>query len=307
MQYSLMIFSFNNKYPSSLRGHKFKALSTCSYSNPIQPNTTELALTVYDPSKLNSVLPLDINIFGITPFKIYANPDPSSRASIRKELRQYSGIYYWHNNVTGESYTGSGAKLSRRYGEYTNKKYLEASNRKINKALLHYPINLWTFVVIEVRGLEISKKELLGIENYWLAYLNNSYNMNKFANSPLGTKRSESTRLLMSQKRMGKTHSEETKNLIGDSNRGSNSANWGKERPQEVKDKISETMRGNTYNSVTVYVYNAEDMKFINKYPSFNEAGRNTGLYGKIISIKIREGKSYKGFFFSDKPLHSQD
>jgi len=133
----------------------------------------------------------------VIPVVTYTNTD-INKYKIYVENRKKSGIYKWNNLISGRSYIGSSVSLSRRFTQYYSFNYLtnslNNSSSMIYKALLKYGYSNFSLDILEYCEPNI----LISREQYYLDLLKPEYNILKIANSCLGNKRSEKTKLLIS-------------------------------------------------------------------------------------------------------------
>ena len=146
----------------------------------------------------------------INSVRVYDNAD-TQKLDILQENKNKSGIYWWVNQETGESYVGSGADLCKRlriyYSIITLEKSLKRSKSRIHRALLKYGYSKFTLEILEY----CDSKDLINREQYYLDLLKPEYNILKIAGSRLGSIHNEESRAKMSSLRTGRKHSEETR------------------------------------------------------------------------------------------------
>lgn len=147
-----------------------------------------------------------------------------------------TGIYKITNMINNHVYIGQAENIDKRIQKHIN---ALVSNSHVNKHLQNawnkYGANKFTFSIIEECELE----NLTEREQYWIDYYGgidsiNTYNVREASNS--GTFNLE-TRNLISEKLSGHDVSEQTRNKL-------RKAMMGKSRPDEVKKKISNTLKG---------------------------------------------------------------
>jgi len=122
-----------------------------------------------------------------------------------------SGVYQIINDVTQRCYIGSTVNLQRRFSDH---------KRDLNRGTHHSPIlqNAWNkhgeskfrFEIIE----KCEKSHLIEREQYYFNILNPEYNICRIAGNCLGIKRSDETRMRMSQSLSGRKLSEEHKQKL---------------------------------------------------------------------------------------------
>lgn len=147
-----------------------------------------------------------------------------------------TGIYKITNTINNHVYIGQAENIDKRIQKHIN---ALVSGYHVNKHLQNawnkYGANKFTFSIIEECELE----NLTEREQYWIDYYGgidsiNTYNVREASNS--GTFNLE-IRNLISEKLNGHDVSEQTRNKL-------RKAMIGKSRPDEVKKKISNTLKG---------------------------------------------------------------
>ena len=81
------------------------------------------------------------------PYKIFLNAE-SSRLEMSILFKGKTGIYLWHNNVTGDQYVGTGLDLSIMLARYFFPSYLTC-NRRITRSILKYGHISFTVIILE--------------------------------------------------------------------------------------------------------------------------------------------------------------
>lgn len=158
-----------------------------------------------------------------------------------------SGIYKISNLVTGKCYIGSSVNLQRRWQEHyydlcKNQHY----NAKLQRTWNKHTESAFRFEIIEL----VLSAFLLEREQYWLDRIkpyerNKGYNLNKYANSCLGTKRSPETIEKHRIASTGKKHTDEAKAKISHANKGRHHAP--EEDTPKMKALIITDPQGNEY------------------------------------------------------------
>ena len=139
------------------------------------------------------------NIFLNLPVKPQVVWEDSSQC--RAHLSKYkgrAGIYIWINLLTEDFYVGSAKCLSYRLNRYYYPKELE-KDLVIYRAIKKYGHNMFALCLLEICGdtKKILKKDLLDREQWFLDTLKPTYNVLKFADSSMGFKHTEETKLIM--------------------------------------------------------------------------------------------------------------
>lgn len=148
-----------------------------------------------------------------------------------------SGIYQIINLITGVVYIGSAKHLKNRW--ITHKWEL---NRNIHHS--NYLQNAWNKYgeeVFEFRVLQYieDKTQLTKIEQQWINWLDcvapKGYNINPIAESPLGKKHSEESKLKNSLAHKGRKASDETKAKMSLAHKGNQRTKGRKQTPEEIE------------------------------------------------------------------------
>jgi len=169
-----------------------------------------------------------LSLAAMVPIKIYSNAD-IDKAKILKENKQKSGIYLWINLINNKQYIGSSINLTNRFRCYYNeldmKKTLEKGKSNIYSALLKHGHSNFELTILEY----CSPEQCLEREDFYLSCFPHEYNINQKATAPFS----------------GRKHSDETKKILSDANKGENNPNYGKTLSDETKKILSEANKGN--------------------------------------------------------------
>lgn len=151
-----------------------------------------------------------------------------------KETKNKSGVYAIINKVNSKLYVGSASSFYRRwhshYSDLINNKH---SNSYLQNSWNEYGEESFDFEIIEfIDIVDGDKDNLIEREQYWLDYYQSyirdkGYNLQPCSKNALGFK-----------------HSEETKEKQSIRMTGSGNFNYGRITPPEVKEKISESLKG---------------------------------------------------------------
>jgi group I intron endonuclease len=163
---------------------------------------------------------------------------------IFKYYYKKSGIYGFRCNITNDLYIGSAINLEKRIKEHLNGK---KSNILLQRALKKYGLINFEIIIYEV--VEINDlKNLYELEDYYIKKYNPTYNIRPFAQSMLGYKHLEETKLKMSllnkginHPLWGKKHSEETKLKMSETHKNENNPMFGKIHNLETRKKMSDS------------------------------------------------------------------
>lgn len=240
-------------------------------------------------------------------------------------MEKVCGIYCIENIVNGKKYIGQSIDI---YSRWKNHVHSLNGNRShsilLQRAWNKYGENNFKFQILEI----CDEKDLDDKERVYITLYNsceNGYNIEdggnenkhlsdttkcKLRNAHLGIKCSQETREKMSKSRLGelnpmygKQHTEETRQIISEKNKGrtghpqsehqkqvAREANLGKIVSDETRNKISKANKGKTpHNKDTNPVYCIELDRFFN---SATEAGKELNIRGENILGCCRH---YKG------------
>ena len=151
-------------------------------------------------------------------------------------------IYCYHCFTTGKKYIGKTLYENKRKKDHEYNVNSGVANKFYN-AIRKYGWNNFMYGIIEIVDSEI----LDDIEKYYINYHNtmkNGYNMTLGGDGKSGWKASEKTKEKMRIKAIGRFLSEETKNKISESKKGSVSPFKGKSHSEETKQKIKNKKKG---------------------------------------------------------------
>ncbi len=168
---------------------------------------------------------------------VYSNAD-TDKLKILADNKGKAGIYLWTHNESGNTYVGSAFDLSNRLKQYFSIYYLERdSSMYICNALKVHGYSAFSLMIVEYIDIQDmtkpeAKRLILEREQYFLDLLSPHYNILKFAGSSLGHKHSEETKALISQAQKGRILSADTKALMSQ-------ARVGKTLPAKTKEKMS--------------------------------------------------------------------
>jgi group I intron endonuclease len=145
-----------------------------------------------------------------------------------------SGIYEILNLKNGERYIGSAVDLRHRRSQHwgTLRKGIHR-NSHLQRAWVRYGEETFEFRVVGTCPIE----KLLVLEQYMLDHLNPHYNISPVAGSSLGIKRTDETRAKISAVRKGTTDSKETRRKKSMSMLG-NTRRLGKPHSEKTRQKL---------------------------------------------------------------------
>ena len=211
----------------------------------------------------------------IVPQVSYFNLD-TNKSIIYKENRGKSGIYRINNINRDKSYIGSSINLSRRFSSYYSIKSLKrkSKNSRINRALLKYGYENFNLDILEY----CNKENVISREQYYFDLLKPEYNILQVAGSSLGFKYSTRSKLIMSDLKKGKKHTQQTKDKIS-------LALKGRVHSEETRAKISLSMLNKTPNMET-----RNKMKISHSKPILitNIINNKTYLYPSIKEAALK-------------------
>ena len=220
------------------------------------------------------------------------------------------GIYKIINLVNGKLYIGSAINIKARWINHKSKLLLKKHHSiKLQRSWNKYGEENFKFEIIE----ECDKYKLIEREQHYIDLYNsynNGYNCSPKSYSCLGIKRSNETKIKMSQSQIG------------------NKNNLGKKRSQKTKDTLSKSLTGNTnrkgrkhsnktiqllreqrigrnsssYNSTPILQYDLQN-NFIKEWRdliSLKDSGFHSGHISECCRGKL---KRYSGFIWKFKTL----
>lgn len=204
------------------------------------------------------------NELSITPVISYLNAD-LEKATILKQNKSKSGIYWWVNVIDNKNYIGSSINLSRRFKEYYNYSHISKVRRNfpIHSALLEYGYSSFKLEILEYCEPNV----LIEREQYYLDNLKPEYNVLKKAGSMLGFRHSEYTKKLFRITRLGRPCSEITR----------------------LKLSV------NNHKSIPVILTNIKTGNII-KFSSISKAAQFLDVSVTSVRKFIKLDKSYKGY-----------
>lgn len=231
---------------------------------------------------------------------IYTNIHDTSTISLIKEnLTGQIGIYCIVNNHDNKVYIGSSMNLAKRVLQHIKN---TQSNIYLQNAINKYKLENFTIYILEfltpsdnnLTNMELNV-ELILMEQKYLDMFENKYNINpKAGRSRIGAKHTEATKELFSKMRqlnpnfLNKTHSPETIENMKLRFSGSNNHMFGKPVTEENKKLISKMF------SKSVYLYDANTLKLINKYDKHKDIIQDLNVSSKTIVKYKDSGKVFR-------------
>lgn len=143
------------------------------------------------------------------------------------EYPSLPGIYKFTNKINRKVYIGESKNLKVRMrgykGSYRNKKIIHL----ISRAMLKYGIDGFSYEILEIFPIGVSKEILLDREEFWIHIYNATdknigYNLTKRGRNRKGITASLETREKMRQANLGRKHKKETCIKMGFSRSGDN-------------------------------------------------------------------------------------
>jgi len=152
-----------------------------------------------------------------------------------------SGIYEIRNMLNGHRYIGSAKNLKARKSAHFSDLNRNAHHcYHMQFAYNAYGKENFVFTVL----YECQPEELIRCEQEEIDLLKPEYNICKVVGNCKGVKATDEAKKNMSIARKGRKLSEETKQKIGDAQRGEKSHWWGRSPSEEIRKKISEINTG---------------------------------------------------------------
>ena len=274
--------------------------------------TTPILVLQVDKKDVNLDTSLHIkgngSLISIPVNKIYSDiTEKSTLYRLKQDLKLVSGIYAFMHNDTKKLYVGSTFNLARRIDEHLNNRN---SNIHLQRAFTKYGLIHFSLYILEVlntfseadlSAVEGSCKtsreymlELMQLEQKYLDFFYNKYNINPAAESRLGAKHSADTKALFRKLNkenppfLNKTHSVEVLEGMRKRMTGSSNPMFGKPVTDENKKLISDLFRKD------VYLYDANTLTLISQYNSHKDLIKELKISSKTIVKYKDSGLVYK-------------
>jgi len=166
--------------------------------------------------------------------KFYSDP-VNQRNKIRSENNGKIGVYAWVNKINNKVYVGSGNPLYTRLSDYYQSWYLSSrTNLYVIKAFNKYTMANFSLYILEYTNSE----SLIACEQNWINLIDPEYNTNPTAGSTKGYKHTDQALEKMRKLSLGRTHTEEVKNLMSENRKGINNPFYGKTHSAETIEKF---------------------------------------------------------------------
>ena len=215
-------------------------------------------------------------------------------------MKNTCGIYQIKNILNNKTYIGSSNNIRVRFNEHKRRlsKGIHGNNH-LQYAWKKYGETSFVFSVIEKCDVE----DLIKREQYWLDNTVEKYNILDEANSILGFKHSEETKLKMSTNRRGtenpfygKKHSQEQKNKWRETRLGHSQRGSGWNHTDESKQKISEAASKRTGDKNPFFgkKHKPETVEAMKQKLSLLMSGENNPFFGKKHSEQTKQLLSEK-------------
>lgn len=238
------------------------------------------------------------NKIKIMPIITYVDTD-KNKALILKDNNRKSGIYRWTNLITNKTYIGSSINLKGRFNIYYSKKAM-LSKLNTRKSIIYSAILKHGYANFSLDIPEYCEKNvLIEKEQYYLDNLKPEYNILKIANSRLGSKQSEATKLKISISSMGKhyhfsgkMHTYETRKMISLKLK---SIKFRKDIPRVVKPETRLKMSLRSQ-GVPVKIFDTSN-QFVREFPTIRSTAQFFGISDRGLSRYLDNNKPYNGFF----------
>jgi group I intron endonuclease len=200
----------------------------------------------------------------------------------RKEFREViSGVYSIQQISNEKIYVGSSIDIFKRWREHIRRakllKQKDISPRdKMGRALKCYPVDSWRFSVLELT----SPSDAPLRETFWIGELDtyhNGYNSTLEGTSTFGTKYSDASKKLLSERAKGRVTSEETKQLLSQRMKNRKFSETHRARLKEAMSSRMKERKGWDPNRLARLVQTRDN------------SGENNNFFGKKHSESSRE------------------
>lgn len=202
----------------------------------------------------------------------YSEHTPSSRTLFRQKYSKVTGIYLWVNNKNNRSYVGKSTNLHQRINKYYSTAYNRNNKDKmaICGAIFVHDIDNFTLYILEILDSNSSKEDLSQRENHWFKIINCSYNIQQIL-QPFT---------------------------------GENHYRFGKKVSAEVRQKISNTLKGRRKSEAeklkyvmfakkkAVYCYDFDSGKFLMEFAGMRIMDRALGRVSNYIKLYVDKNKA---------------
>jgi len=226
-------------------------ISPPSKSGMPNPFNSDLPEEPDTPKKINNESENKMPIYLYSPKKMYENAE-ESKLAITSDFKQKTIIYMWFNKVTGKVYIGSAVDGSKRLSRYFQLSVLKKSKSKIYRNILKYGNSSFVVSILDVLGESgsVPKTDYLAIEQFYVDWAFESYGSELVLNilhktdSSLGFKHSEESKKVIAKFRLGKKHTDATKQKLSDMFTGELGPFFGKSHTKETLSKMRASKLG---------------------------------------------------------------
>lgn len=256
-------------------------------------------------------MPIQIEINVI---RLYKNA--TLRKQIIDENKNQSGIYLLTNLLNKDQYVGQSIYLGKRLTKYFTLSYLKNRNTLvISRALIKYGYANFSISILEY----CDKDNLNEIEQYYMDIIKPVYNTLKIAGSSSGYKHTQESKDKRSLSLKGKytgtnsplygrTHTEQTKELMSSMRKGEKNFFYGKTHTDETRELMKQKAMGRKHLPSTlekmskvkgtpVNIYekcNSDGFKLTGNFVSARKAGLFLGVSGSTIIKYMHSGEVFK-------------
>lgn len=229
--------------------------------------------------------------YNICPAKVYENAYTMKKDILTENIGK-SGIYMLTNKLKNEIYIGQSINISNRFKNYFNLSYIKSKDSFIiSRALIKYGYSNFSVTILEY----CDKSDLLNREQFFFDKLKPQYNMLKIAGNSLNFKHSEETKAKISKALkgiyikeksalFGRTHTEETKNLMSLKKAKENNPFFGKLHSEKTKELMKQSALGRIHSDETKLKMSIKHGNPINIYEKCSSEGFK--LIGSFISAR---------------------
>ncbi len=295
-----MLKFLNKKYSSNINNYNNNSNNGSNYKSPKNEspnndsdNKDDKLITIKIGKSFEKLYPLNINNLLSKPVMVFYNA-LLNRNDIIKNYKNVSGIYLLHNSVNGKQYIGSGYNLSRRLSTYYYSSRL-IDKRHISNSILKYGHDNFSVVILEIFNKDsIIKTNLIKKEQYYINLYKPILNINTIVGSSLGFIHTDETKKLISEFNKGKNLSEKTKQRLSVLFSGELNPFWGKTHSANTLDKMRKTKLG----ELNPMFNKEKSQKFIEQMYK-DKSGINNPMYGKNHSIDTLEKLRKKVYVYN--------
>lgn len=203
----------------------------------------------------------------------YDNLCPLKVFEIKQKYKQTPVIYLWHNKINQRCYVGHTNNFAKRLENYNSRSYLMRTKRlmPICAALYNYTQGVFALYIIEVFST-YNKSVLLTRENYWVNNLKPSYNVAPILDRFVG----------LNHPRSGKTVNQEVRNKISSTLKG-------RTLTPEHKANI-----GSAQKRKPIYCYHYNNGIFVTSFISIRDMCRQLSLKSTVqVLRKVNNAKPF--------------